>query len=103
MDIELKYLASFHEQRKNRWTDSMKVANITSEMDKHLLRRYLNGWKEVAKIENEELRRTSQRMKFRQIISIFNLGIGLGVAKKYPTDEQTIKARARWCLLKAGR
>lgn len=71
-------------------------------MNKRTLHKYLNGWKEVAKLENEELQRTSLRVKFKQILSIFKLGVGLNIVKKRITDEQTIRVRARWCLLKAG-
>lgn len=71
-------------------------------MNKRVLNKYLNGWKEVAKLENKELQRTPLRIKFKQILSIFKLGIGLNIVKKRTTDEQTIKVRARWCLLKAG-
>lgn len=71
-------------------------------MNKRQLRKYLNGWKEVAKLEEKELRNTPSRVKFRQILSVFKLGVGLGLAKKQTTDKQTIEVRNRWCLLKAG-
>lgn len=70
-------------------------------MNKQQLRKYLNGWKEVAKLEEKELRNTPLRVKFKQILSAFKLGVGLGLVKKQTTDKQTIEVRNRWCLLKA--
>ncbi len=74
----------------------------TGFMNKRTLHKYLNGWKAVNRLENEELQRTSLHVKFKQILSIFKLGVGLNIVKKRITDEQTIRVRARWCLLKAG-
>lgn len=72
-------------------------------MNKQQLRKYLNGWKEVAKLEEKELRSASLQVKFKQILSAFKLGVGLGLVRKQTTDKQTIEVRNRWRLLKAGR
>lgn len=73
-----------------------------SDMKKRLLNKYLKGWKDVAKIETLELRRTPLRFKFKQIISVFQLGVGLNVVKNNVTDSDVAGVRSRWCILKAG-
>ncbi len=76
------------------------ITSRTEFMNKRTLHKYLNGWKEVAKLENKEMQRASLRVKFKQILSIFKLGVGLNIVKKRITDEQTIRVMARGRLLK---
>jgi len=71
-------------------------------MNKKLLKRYIKGWNDVAKVEEIELRNTSLRMKFKKTLSIFKLGVGLGIEKDKDADKALSQVRARWCLLKAG-
>lgn len=69
-------------------------------MDKKLVKRYIKGWKEAACLEEMELISLSDKDKFKKIISIFQLGMGLGI--KPVSDDDNVKVLSRWCLLKAG-
>lgn len=56
----------------------------------------------VAKFEAKELQNTPLRIKFKQMLSIFKLGIGLTANNKQRSNQEAVAARHRWCLLKAG-
>ena len=59
---------------------------------------YKAGWGEVAEREALLLQQTSLKTKFKQILSIFKLGVGLGLNRK--CDDDTSPVRLRWALLK---
>ena len=71
-------------------------------MDKKLLKRFLKGWDEVARVEEVELLSLSPRMKFRQVLAVFKLGVDLGMTEDPATVEELLEVRSRWCVLKAG-
>ena len=77
---------------------------ILKPVDKQLANQYMRGWHEVAKVENRELRTTSLRVKFTQMLSLFSLGIDLGIVRKrrQPEERDVYPIRARWVLLKEG-
>ncbi len=54
-------------------------------MNRQQARAYIYRWEVVAKVEAEELRRTSLDERLRQLVSLFRLGAGLGV--HVPRDE----------------
>lgn len=58
---------------------------------------YRARWQAVAKIELEELRKTSVETKWQQLNSIINLAIGLGLFKADPSEEMVYR---RWAKLK---
>lgn len=53
-------------------------------------------------VESEELRRTPLHVKFKQIISAFQLGVGLGLLKRPKKDNDIESAESNWALLKTG-
>jgi len=55
-------------------------------------------WRSVRTFEEKESRNLSVAQKFQQLSSLVGMAIGLGAALK--EDEEKIKTRARWILLK---
>ena len=58
---------------------------------------YLAQWQAVAAIERKELRTTSIETKWRQLHSIINLAIQLGIFKPDPSE---LMVYERWAKLK---
>ena len=58
---------------------------------------YRARWQVVAKIELEELRKTSVETKWQQLNSIISLAIRLGIFKADPSEEVVYK---KWAKLK---
>jgi len=58
---------------------------------------YKKGWEAVAEVEREELQNTSIEEKWRQLISIIKLAIGLGIFISDPSEEAVYE---QWAKLK---
>ncbi len=58
---------------------------------------YRRRWEAVAEVERDELRRTPIEMKLKQLNSIIQLAIGLGIFKSDPSE---VMVYQRWTKLK---
>jgi hypothetical protein len=52
------------------------------------LRFYRDRWQAVAEIEKQEMRSASTELRWRQLNAIVGLGIGLGIFKADPSEEE---------------
>jgi hypothetical protein len=49
---------------------------------------YRNRWQAVAEIEKQEVQSASPELRWRQLNAIVGLGIGLGIFKADPSEEE---------------
>lgn len=70
-------------------------------MNRRQARAYVYRWEVVAKVEAAELRRTSFDDRLRQLVSLFRLGVGLGVHVPRAEDQESDReVMLRWRRLK---
>ncbi|MBU4487793.1 MAG: hypothetical protein KKI13_01850 [Candidatus Omnitrophica bacterium] len=68
--------------------------------DNLLLKRFKKNWARVAALEDEQLHRMSIKERLYKLASIMAIGAGLGL--KIGEDQQKLRVRSRWILLKKG-
>jgi len=72
---------------------------MRTKLNESTLKAYRNKWDAVAKVERQELRRTTTAMRWRQLNALMSMARGLGIQQR-EFDAQSEVIRARWQFLR---
>lgn len=74
---------------------------MSPDMDIGRLKKFKRNWIRIGIFEDEQLRKMSLKERLHQLVSIVNIGIGMGL--DFGEDQQKLRVRSRWIALKKGR